>query len=93
MKNFKEVRQGLTEERMNLSSRLYKQFKKDIDKIMKKHDAYVSDSNTKYTTISSPKPMKGAKVFAHRGCDQHLDRQSVCLAHRGADVARGCRGV
>jgi len=59
MKNFKEVRQGLTEERMNLSSRLYKQFKKDIDKIMKKHDAYVSDSNTKYTTISSPKPMKG----------------------------------
>ena len=59
MKNFKQVRQGLTEERMNLSSRLYKQFKKDIDKIMKKHDAYVSDSNTKYTTISSPKPMKG----------------------------------
>ena len=61
MKNFKQVRQGLTEERMNLSSRLYKQFKKDIDKIMKKHDAYVSDSNTKYTTISSPKPMTFAK--------------------------------
>jgi hypothetical protein len=59
MKNFKELRQGLTEEKMPLSSRLYKQFKKDIDKIMKKHDAYVSDSNTKYTTISSPKPMQG----------------------------------
>ena len=62
MKNFKELRestQGLAEEKMALSSRLYKQFKKDIDKIMKKHDAYVSDSNTKYTTISSPKPMQG----------------------------------
>ena len=62
MKNFKELRessQGLAEEKMSLSSRLYKQFRKDIDKIMKKHDAYVSDSNTKYTTISSPKPMQG----------------------------------
>ena len=65
MKNFKDIREQSTklttvsEEKMALSSRLFKQFKKDIEKIMKKHDAYVSDSNTKYTQISSPKPMKG----------------------------------
>ena len=64
MKNFKELREStkvttVSEEKMALSSRLFKQFKKDIEKIMKKHDAYVSDSNTKYTQISSPKPMKG----------------------------------
>jgi len=64
MKNFKDIREStkvttVSEEKMALSSRLFKQFKKDIEKIMKKHDAYVSDSNTKYTQISSPKPMKG----------------------------------
>ena len=53
------VKESLAEEKMGLSTRLYKQFKKDIDKIMKKHDAYVSDSKNDYTQISSPKPMAG----------------------------------
>ena len=57
--NVQESEGTVSEEKMALSSRVFNQFKKDIEKIMKKHDAYVSDSNTKYTQISSPKPMKG----------------------------------
>ena len=51
------IKESVNEERMSLSTNLMKVFKRDIEKIMKKHDAYVSDSNSKYTTISSPKPM------------------------------------
>ena len=32
---------------------------KDIEKLMKKHDAYISNKTKDVTTISSPKPMKG----------------------------------
>ena len=51
------IKESVNEERMSLSTNLMKVFKRDIEKIMKKHDAYVSDSNSKYTTISSPKPI------------------------------------
>ena len=53
----KEKKESVNEEKMSLSTNLMKVFKRDIEKIMKKHDAYVSGSNSKYTTISSPKPM------------------------------------
>ena len=59
LKQGDNISEEITEEKMGLSTRLYKQFKKDIDKIMKKHDAYVSDSKNDYTQISSPKPMAG----------------------------------
>ena len=59
---YEEVQQeveSLQEERMSISTNLFKSFKKDIEKLMKKHDAYVSDTGLRLTFISSPKPMKG----------------------------------
>jgi len=53
----KEKKESVNEDKMSLSTNLMKVFKRDIEKLMKKHDAYVSDSNSKYTTISSPKPV------------------------------------
>ena len=52
-----KIKEDVNEEKMSLSTNLMKVFKRDIEKLMKKHDAYVSDSNSKYTFISSPKPM------------------------------------
>ena len=49
--------ESVNEDKMSLSTNLMRVFKRDIEKLMKKHDAYVSDSNSKYTTISSPKPV------------------------------------
>lgn len=49
----------LEEERMSIATSLFKSYKRDIEKLMKKHDAYVSDTGLKFTFISSPKPMKG----------------------------------
>ena len=51
------IKESVNEDKMSLSTNLMKVFKRDIEKLMKKHDAYVSDSNSKYTTISSPKPI------------------------------------
>ena len=51
------IKESVNEDKMSLSTNLMKVFKRDIEKLMKKHDAYVSDSNSKYTTISSPKPV------------------------------------
>ena len=53
--------EDIEEERMSISSSIYKNFKKQIDKLMKKHDAYISDSGRnrdgEFIFISSPKPM------------------------------------
>ena len=51
------IKESVNEDKMSLSPNLMKVFKRDIEKLMKKHDAYVSDSNSNYTTISSPKPV------------------------------------
>jgi hypothetical protein len=51
------IKESVNEDKMSLSTNLMKVYKRDIEKLMKKHDAYVSDSNSKYTTISSPKPI------------------------------------
>ena len=48
----------LIEERMGLPTAAIKPIMKDLEKLMKKHDAYVSDKSKNVTTISSPKPMK-----------------------------------
>tara|TARA_B100001113_G_C21116112_1_gene625405 strand:+ start:970 stop:1242 length:273 start_codon:yes stop_codon:yes gene_type:complete len=50
--------EDIDEERMSIATQLFKSYKKDIEKLMKKHDAYVSDTGLKFTFISSPKPMK-----------------------------------
>ena len=50
----------LIEERMEIPTGAFKQLKKaGIEKLMKKHDAYISNKTKDVTTISSPKPMKG----------------------------------
>ena len=49
----------LKEEKMGLPTMAIKPIMKDIEKLMKKHDAYVSNTSKDVTTISSPKPMKG----------------------------------
>ena len=75
----------LDEEKMGLSSRLYKQFKKDIDKIMKKHDAYVSDSNSKYTQISSPKPLDAGfkkDLFKLLGMTEEIELEEESAADK-----------
>ena len=48
----------LIEEKMGLPTAAIKPIMKDLEKLMKKHDAYVSDKSKNVTTISSPKPMK-----------------------------------
>jgi len=53
----RQANESVNEDKMSLSTNLMRVFKRDIEKLMKKHDAYVSDSNSKYTTISSPKPV------------------------------------
>jgi tryptophan synthase beta subunit len=49
--------QYINEEKIAILTSVYKSVKKDMDKLMKKHDAYVSDTFKQSTTISSPKPM------------------------------------
>lgn len=51
-------KESVSEERVGVKGSTYKKYKSDFDKMMKKHDAYVSDNQGKITTISSPKPMK-----------------------------------
>ena len=59
MKSWTKPAQGyLIEERMGLPTAAIKPIMKDLEKLMKKHDAYVSDKSKNVTTISSPKPMK-----------------------------------
>ena len=55
----KSFNQYITEEKMGLPTAAIKPIMKDIEKLMKKHDAYVSNKSKDVTTISSPKPMKG----------------------------------
>ena len=54
---FKE--EPVSEEKMGISTKAIKPIMKDIEKLMKKHDAYISNKTNDVTTISSPKPMKG----------------------------------
>tara|TARA_B110000977_G_C10749808_1_gene366372 strand:+ start:108 stop:344 length:237 start_codon:yes stop_codon:yes gene_type:complete len=54
----KTFNQYITEEKMGLPTMAIKPIMKDIEKLMKKHDAYVSNKDKDVTTISSPKPMK-----------------------------------
>ena len=49
--------EGVNEEKIAILTSVYKSVKRDMDKLMKKHDAYVSDTSRDGTTISSPKPM------------------------------------
>jgi len=63
----KTFNQYITEEKMGLPTMAIKPIMKDIEKLMKKHDAYVSDTGRNVTTISSPKPFKG-------GFDKDLDK-------------------
>ena len=68
MKSWTKPAQGyLIEEKMGLPTAAIKPIMKDIEKLMKKHDAYVSDTGRNVTTISSPKPFKG-------GFDKDLDK-------------------
>lgn len=53
---FKET--SISEERMGLPTKVIKPIMKDIEKLMKKHDAYVSNKTKDVTTISSPKPFR-----------------------------------
>ena len=46
------------EEKIAILTSVYKSVKREMDTLMKKHDAYVSDTSRDGTTISSPKPMK-----------------------------------
>ena len=55
----KTFNQYITEEKMGLPTAAIKPIMKDIEKLMKKHDAYASNKSKDVTTISSPKPMKG----------------------------------
>ena len=50
--------EGLQEEKIAILTSVYKSVKREMDTLMKKHDAYVSDTSRAGTTISSPKPMK-----------------------------------
>ena len=60
MKSWTTPAQGyLIEEKMGLPIKVIKPIMKEIEKLMKKHDAYVSNKTKDVTTISSPKPMKG----------------------------------
>jgi len=63
----KTFAQYINEEKMGLPTMAIKPIMKDIEKLMKKHDAYVSDTGRNVTTISSPKPFKG-------GFDKDLDK-------------------
>ena len=68
MKSWTTPAQGyLIEEKMGLPIKVIKPIMKDLEKLMKKHDAYVSDTGRNVTTISSPKPFKG-------GFDKDLDK-------------------
>jgi hypothetical protein len=49
--------EDVSEEKIAILTSVYKSVKRDMDKLMKKHDAYVSDTSRDGTTISSPKPM------------------------------------
>ena len=53
----KTFAQYIKEEKIAMLTSVYKSVKKEMDKLMKKHDAYVSDTFKQSTTISSPKPM------------------------------------
>mgnify|MGYP006159187331 CR=1 FL=1 len=62
------LQDSISEERMEIPTGAFKQLKKaGIEKLMKKHDAYVSDTGRNVTTISSPKPFRG-------GFDKDLDK-------------------
>tara|TARA_B100001094_G_scaffold298562_1_gene322553 strand:+ start:1407 stop:2354 length:948 start_codon:yes stop_codon:yes gene_type:complete len=50
-------RLGIKEEKVAILTSVYKSVKKEMDKLMKKHDAYISGTSRDGTTISSPKPM------------------------------------
>jgi|TARA_B110000211_G_scaffold153531_1_gene174364 hypothetical protein len=52
------LQDSISEEKMGLPTMAIKPIMKDIEKLMKKHDAYVSNKDKDVTTISSPKPMK-----------------------------------
>ena len=52
------LQEPISEEKMGLPTMAIKPIMKDIEKLMKKHDAYVSNKDKDVTTISSPKPMK-----------------------------------
>lgn len=49
--------QGIQEEKIAILTSVYKSVKREMDTLMKKHDAYVSDTSRAGTTISSSKPM------------------------------------
>jgi hypothetical protein len=51
------LQDSISEEKMGLPTMAIKPIMKDIEKLMKKHDAYVSNKDKDVTTISSPKPM------------------------------------
>ena len=57
MKSWTTPAQGyLIEEKMGLPIKVIKPIMKDIEQLMKKHDAYVSKKTNSFITISSPKP-------------------------------------
>jgi hypothetical protein len=57
MKSWTTPAQGyLIEEKMGLPIKVIKPIMKDLEKLMKKHDAYVSKKTNSFITISSPKP-------------------------------------
>ena len=49
--------EGLQEEKIAILTSVYKSVKREMDTLMKKHDAYVSDTSRAGTTISSSKPL------------------------------------
>ena len=49
--------QGIREEKIAILTSVYKSVKREMDTLMKKHDAYVSDTSRAGTTISSSKPL------------------------------------
>ena len=51
------LQDSISEEKMGLPTMAIKPIMKDIEKLMKKHDAYISNKTKDVTTISSPKPM------------------------------------
>jgi hypothetical protein len=52
----KTFTQYINEEKMGLPIKVIKPIMKDLEKLMKKHDAYVSNKTNSFITISSPKP-------------------------------------
>ena len=62
MKSWTTPAQGyLIEEKMGLPIKVIKPIMKDLEKLMKKHDAYVSKKTNSFITISSPKPFGAGK--------------------------------